>query len=404
MVYDLGGGTFDVTLFDYSVADNGQTTIDVIDSGGNDKLGGADWDQRLYNYVVESYIDENGSIDRETLDNDGELKQKIRSIVEITKKQLSEVKTKKVTITYNGDITKFEISREKFEEMTKDLVDQTINYVRTLLSNASLGPNNVDIILLVGGSTFMPMIREAVEQVFPGNKVRFEEPNLAVAKGAALAAGIEFNEHIRKIIKRMENLDPNEGDWDDSIVDIENLPSTVKDVQELMINTGNAFNEGTIIKNKLSHSFGPGILDENRENLVLDNLIFVGDESPSEVTQRYSAPPGPSTIETKIYENVLERGKERIRLKDSDGNEVENDSTLRIKEIGKVVITLPANRAGNTSIELTFRARTGGLDVIAINPETGESFPAFLDSQYTMTVEELENAKRKISALEISND
>jgi len=401
MVYDLGGGTFDITLFEYTVEDSGKTLIDVVDSGGDDLLGGVDWDERLYEHIVECYINERG-ISREDIDSDGDLKQKIRSKVEATKIALSDVKNKKVSIAHDGEQVRMEISKEKFEELTKDLVKRTIDYVEALLSKNSYTPEQIDILLLVGGSTFMPMIREAVEKIFP-DRVRFEDPNLAVAKGAAISAGIEYEDRRKELIKIIEEK-PEEIDeiLENPIFDSENKPKTIGDLENQRVEVPTNFDEGTTIKDRLSRSFGPQVVSDDDTYLFIDNMLYVGDE-PSEETRGYAVRHGDTTIAVPIYENILPRDSATIiKLKDQNGV-IEPDPSLLVKDIGKVNITVPLSDE-DTPINLTIKARTGGLDVVAVNPKTGESFPASLNSEHTMTAKEMEKAKRKMEGITTSSE
>ncbi len=101
--------------------------------------------------------------------------------------KLSALERVSCSVRHSGDRTRLEVTREEFEELSQDLVHQTIDYVHKLLSDANLKASDVDTVLLVGGSTRMPMIRNAVEAVFPG-KIRGEDSNLAISKGAALCS------------------------------------------------------------------------------------------------------------------------------------------------------------------------------------------------------------------------
>jgi molecular chaperone DnaK (HSP70) len=284
MVYDLGGGTFDITLFDFAVDDGGKATIDVIRSGGNDRLGGIDWDARLFDYICELYEDENG-VSRDEMD--AELRQKIRSSVEDTKIALTNMTSKSFTVNYAGDSCRLAVTREKFEEITKDLIEQTMDFVHKLLSDTGVSAEQVDVVLLVGGSTRMPMVKSAVEAVFPG-KVRVEQPDLAVAKGAALAAAVEFNEQIKKLIAG----DGESVSSDETPVELsgdsfgEEQPRISKEkAAELMINVPDVFEGESVVSDKLSRSFGPATFSDGE--YVIDNLLFVGDASPSEATKTY---------------------------------------------------------------------------------------------------------------------
>ncbi len=125
-----------------------------------------------------------------------ELRAVIQRQVEGTKKLLSKKANHSINISYDGDVTRIEISADAFKERTQDLVEMTMDFVRQILENNSLTAADIDVVLLVGGSTKMPMIREAVETVFAG-KVRMEDhPDLAVAKGAALKAALECVERV----------------------------------------------------------------------------------------------------------------------------------------------------------------------------------------------------------------
>ena len=167
LVYDLGGGTFDVTIvkMEMIVNEDGSETpkMTVVDSDGDDHLGGADWDQALYKYILEAVLEDNGL---EESDLEPEQKQDIRGKVEVNKKKLSNKESVKINININGALTSVTITREDFERITASLVQKTIDYVDTILQkNAGVC---IDTVLLVGGSTFMPMIQEAVESKFPG--------------------------------------------------------------------------------------------------------------------------------------------------------------------------------------------------------------------------------------------
>jgi len=117
MVYDLGGGTFDVTLFDFSVSENNTATIKVLRTGGDKKKGGIDWDDRLFKHIVELYAKEKG-VSEESVEKDPALKQKISALAEDVKIGLSKLPQKSFTI----DSFRFEVTREKFEELTLGLV------------------------------------------------------------------------------------------------------------------------------------------------------------------------------------------------------------------------------------------------------------------------------------------
>jgi molecular chaperone DnaK (HSP70) len=381
MVYDLGGGTFDITLFDFSVDDGGKATIDVIETGGNDRLGGIDWDARLYDYICELYTDQTGVAQDEM---DAELRQKIRSQVENVKKNLSKMPSRSFTISHDGESTRLEVTCEKFEERTKDLVEQTMDFVRQLLSTAKLQADDVDVVLLVGGSTRMPMVQAAVEGLFPG-KVRVEQPDLAVAKGAALAAAVEYNERIQK---RLDGEDA--GSFQDD--EKEELPPITKEeATALMINVPQQI---STVSDKLHRSLGPGILDDD-DQYVIDNLLFINDELPAEAAATYGTRvDDQSEVKLVVFENVSrDRVNKHITPSiDMNGNEQPTDSALMVKKIGELSLKLPPNTPKGSPIEVVFRNSAIGLEVSATNAVTGEKVSAVIESGNIKTEEEMNEA------------
>ena len=401
MVYDLGGGTFDITLFDFSVNDAGQASIDVIKTGGDDRLGGIDWDSRLFDYICELYAEENG-IERDEMKP--ELQCKLRALVEETKITLSAMIAKNSTINYEGDSTRIEVTRENFEERTRDLVERTMDFVRDLLSKAALTAEDIDVVLLVGGSTKMPMIKTAVEGLFPG-KVRFEEPDLAVAKGAALAAAVEWNERIREQLDQMEEegADPKIAVTKSSGEEAPGM--TKEETMGLMINVPQVLAGEKVMTDKLSRSFGPGIFNE-KDEYVIDNLLFVGDESPSEAMETYGTRvENQSLVEIHVFENISEDRINRFvtPCENERGDQQYTDPALKVKSIGKVVLELPPSTPLGSPIEVTFRCSTLGLEVRARNPATNESVESvIITSDNTKTREELATEIRRFSAVKTS--
>ena len=399
MVYDLGGGTFDITLFDFSVDNSGKASIDVIRTGGNDRLGGIDWDARLFSHICEQYADEEGVAQDEM---DSELRQRIRSEVETTKKALSNMPRKSFTINYAGSPTRLEVEREKFEELTHDLTERTMDFVRQLLSDANISDSDVDVVLLVGGSTRMPMIKAAVDALFPG-KVRVEQPDLAVAKGAALAAAVEWNERLLDFIEKKEA----SGDAEDSSSGSSlfgDQPITAEEAKRLMKPVPAIIPEKGFISDKLSRSFGPAIINERNE-YVIDNLLFLGDETPAEASQQYGTMTDNQTlVDINIYENVAEDrvNKYVTPCFNERDEEQATDPALKVKSLGKVVLELPPGMPKGSPIEVTFRCSTAGLGVKARNPATNQSVETFITSENTKSQEEMDEAIKRFASIRTS--
>lgn len=395
MVYDLGGGTFDITLFDFSVDESGKAFIDIIKTGGNDRLGGIDWDARMYDYMCEKYAFENG-VSQD--DMELELQQKIKAQIEQAKKDLSTLQKKSYTISYDGDKTRIELTREDFESRTQDLVEQTMDFVTHLLDDSGVSSDNVDVVLLVGGSTKMPMIRTAVEAMFPG-KVRVEDPDLAVAKGAALAAAIEWNERLQTIASGGE-VKP-EYPTSETDEPISNLPTTAEEAAALMINVPQ---QVSTVSDKLTRSLGPAVyVDE--DHYMIDNLLFVGDEIPAEAEAVYGTRvDNQAEIKVKVFENVAtdRENKHVLPSIDENGNEQYTDPSLKVKMIGEVRLELPPHTLKGTPIRVVFRSSAIGLEVTATNLETDESAKTTITTDNTMSADELDEARARLANIKTS--
>jgi len=181
MVYDLGGGTFDVTIMKVSGGN-----IDVIATGGDKNLGGFNWDNRIMDYLEDKL---KGVFNDDFL-NDIVFNYDLREKAEIAKKTLSSRDSAKVFLSYKGVSKSIDISINEFEEITKDLLDRTESMMEMTLEDANLSWSDIDKILLVGGSTRMRAVQTLVEKI-SGKKPSMElHPDEAVSLGAALLGNI----------------------------------------------------------------------------------------------------------------------------------------------------------------------------------------------------------------------
>lgn len=403
MVYDLGGGTFDITLFDFSVDDSGKALIDVIKTGGNDRLGGIDWDARMFDYMCQKYAFENGT---EVSDMDDELRTTIRAQVEQAKKDLSTLKKKSYTIKYDDDRTRIELTRQEFEELTQDLVQQTMDFAHQLLSDVDFTPDDVDVVLLVGGSTLMPMIKNAVEELFPG-KVRVEQPNLAVAKGAALSAALEWNERIATIqdkVSKGRQITPEDMDSLGVSQDGTGATDAATQLKGLLDQPLPDLPPVAPPKDKLTRSLGPAVF-VTEDSYMIDNLLFIGDEIPAEAESVYGTrAENVPEIVVNVYENVSEdRVNKHITLCfDANGDPQYTDPELKVKRIGEVHLQLPPNTPQGSPIRVVFRSSTIGLEVTATNVETGESAKSVIESDVLYSEDDLKKAKSRFEGIQTS--
>ena len=188
LIYDLGGGTFDVTIVKLYLVTNEEgeevRTVKIVSTGGSDRLGGKDWDDILYDYIFQVCCDEYGLYPEEI---DAETRQSLREQIEKIKKRLSVHLQVRVLLKVNGTPISIPVTRELFESITEDKVSETMAFVEETIGKAvrKYPDLEIDTVLLAGGSCQMPMIQAALENRFPG-KVHSEDPNLVVAKGAAI--------------------------------------------------------------------------------------------------------------------------------------------------------------------------------------------------------------------------
>ncbi len=188
LVYDLGGGTFDVSILEV-----GEGVFEVKSTAGDTQLGGDDWDERIVNYIADEFKKSEG-VD---LRNDRQALQRLREAAEKAKIELSSVVQTSISlpfITATQEGPKhldMNLTRAKFEELTADLLERTVGPFKRALSDAKLTENDIDEIILVGGSTRMPQVTELVKRLGGGKEPhKGVNPDEVVAVGAAIQAGV----------------------------------------------------------------------------------------------------------------------------------------------------------------------------------------------------------------------
>lgn len=246
LVYDLGGGTFDLSL----IKSHGKK-IEVIATGGDAKLGGYDWDLTLANHLLEKFNKECGTNFR--FDDNIALLNHFMLIAEQTKITLSGKDICKVNVAWEGKSSRFEVSRKEFNKMTLGLLQKTLNFTKELLSEVKTEKGiNIDAameVLLVGGSSRMPQITEALKNFFSsyGCTVRLRDPDECVAKGAALVAKSELTEDQGSISERKE----------------------------------------VVLYDVTSKTYGTGCVDSESQREVIQNLIFRNSKLPSVYSETF---------------------------------------------------------------------------------------------------------------------
>ena len=187
LVYDLGGGTFDVSILEL-----GDGVFEVLSTSGNNKLGGDDFDNKVMDYLVAEFKKENG-VD---LSNDKMAMQRIKDAAEKAKKDLSGVTTTQISLPFlsqgeDGPLhLEVSLTRAKFEELCHDLFEDTLEPVRKAMKDAKVSKNDIDKVILVGGSTRIPKVQELIKNELGKEPSKGVNPDEVVAMGAAIQGGV----------------------------------------------------------------------------------------------------------------------------------------------------------------------------------------------------------------------
>jgi molecular chaperone DnaK len=191
-VYDLGGGTFDISIIEINEID-GEHQFEVLSTNGDTFLGGEDFDNRLIDFLADEFKKDNGGLD---LRNDLLAKQRLKEAAEKAKIELSSSQQTEVNLPYiTADATGpkhlvVKITRSKFESMVEDLIERTMAPCKTALKDAGVSPSDISDVILVGGQTRMPKVQEKVKEIFGKEPRKDVNPDEAVAVGAAVQGGV----------------------------------------------------------------------------------------------------------------------------------------------------------------------------------------------------------------------
>jgi molecular chaperone DnaK len=187
LVYDLGGGTFDVSILEL-----GEGTFEVLATSGDNHLGGDDFDQKVIDWLVSEFKKEQGL----DLGKDKAAVQRLKDAAEKAKKELSGVLTTTISLPFITMVDgvpqhlEMNLTRAKFEELTADLVERTMGPTRQALSDAGMTPNDIHKVVLVGGSTRIPAVQDAIKKLLGKDPHKGVNPDEVVALGAAIQAGV----------------------------------------------------------------------------------------------------------------------------------------------------------------------------------------------------------------------
>lgn len=383
LVYDLGGGTFDITMIQVK-----PQAIDVVVTGGDHNLGGKNWDNALMGYFADKFKEETGIED--DIFSNPETSGDLQINAESAKKTLSQRDKTKVNVLYGTDRVTVEITKEKFNELTKDLAERTIMLTNQMLEDASKkGFTTFDKILLVGGSTRMPQIKEILEQNFPNTSIETFDPDESVAKGAAIyGQQLALNgELIRRLSEKL-GVSEEEIKLDDvSEKELKEAEQEVADKTGLTL--GAVKKARTKIGNVVSKSFGILAFVSDSEQKVV-NMILKQTTVPAEISQTFAThEANQENVEISVFENEL------------PDNHVEVSMS---KEIGTGLIDgIPSNLPAGSPIQVTFKINEEGrLDIHAIEMTGKKELNLTVETTSVISGQELEEAKERSKAIKLS--
>lgn len=372
LVYDLGGGTFDITMIEIRI-----DSIEVICTGGDHNLGGKDWDDRIVAYLVQEF--------QKTLDTDEDILedpdtwQDLQLSAERSKKILSQRDITPISITHGGERIKVVLERKKFEEITQDLLERTVVFTQEMLHEAKAkGYSDFDEIILVGGATRMPQIPHRLKEEF-GSEPKMFDPDEAVAKGAAIYGWkLSLNDGLAKRIadKSIKGMDH------DSIIDltpdliVKQMPQEVADAVGYTI--GAVKKSRVSIKDVTSKSFGVVVRNPEDRELVY-NLIVKNTPVPVDVTKAFfTAVVNQETVFIRIMEN--ESKEETVFLSES-------------MEIGTAILKLPNGLPAEQPIEISFKLNEEGrLQIAAVETKESRSVNVAVETKSVIHGKELDEA------------
>ncbi len=374
LVYDLGGGTFDITMIDIK-----PESIEVICTGGDHNLGGKDWDDRVVAHLAKEFQKQTGT--KEDILEDATTCQDLQLSAERSKKMLTQRRKVPISVTHGGERIKLELERSKFEEITHDLMERTIAFTHDMLKEASKkGYNSFDDIILVGGSTRMPQVRSRVQKEFSKDP-RIFDPDGAVAKGAAIY-GWKLVLHdglIRRIAAKTKK----------SFAQIKTVmdESDSQTRRKLAQASGEEMPESSMmdITDVTSKSFGVVILTEDQGERVF-NLIFKNTAVPASVKRSfYTAEDNQESVFIRVMES------------ESSSESIQPEYAV---EIGTALLDLPAGLPIDLPIEITFNLdKEGCLNITAVETKEKRRVNVSIETTSVIEGEALQFAKKRSQSL-----
>lgn len=367
LVYDLGGGTFDVTIMRIE-----PNKISMICSDGNHDLGGKNWDAELMAYIAQEFASSTGF--------DGEFdefeEQELRLKTEKAKKTLTETATARVPITAGSCKGQVVIDRETFDQITEGLLNETLVLTDNCIQVAKeKGFDEIDEILLVGGSSKMPQVKSAVDAKY-GKDAKLTDPDFAVAKGAAIYAA----DMMGKL-----HFEDGKMTYDDG----SSLPTPDPKPIDTIVGNTTPVKPAITFEYITTKSYAIEVLVDGKD-MKCNNMIFKDDTIPESgevtVTKTFgTAEANMTNVDLKVYESTFK----------DEYYDVDEEFLL-----GNAILELPGNLPAHSPIEVTFTLNKEGILIITgRDPVGGKDITATLQATGVMSNEKIEEIKSTSSSI-----
>ncbi|MGV3145770.1 Hsp70 family protein [Streptococcus parasuis] len=382
LIYDLGGGTFDATIM--SISD--QEVIEVA-SEGDSQLGGKDWDQRIFEFLYEKFME----VHPDYKFTPGDEKQLLLKSEEV-KVKLTNSETTKAKLNFDGEKAQPVITRQDFEEMTEDLLERTLEITDQLIEIASGKGFSIDTILLVGGSTRMPMIKEALQLKY-GLEPKTHDPDQAVAKGAAIWAVFAYIKGQR-IVEQLASGELHEDDLTKEQQEVLRNKDSFYDKLNTSVASFGNLNDKEIVT-AATKTYGVKLFHGNElkiQNIIIKNSPLIGGYITGTIGAgtRYES-------QSEVLIEIIESDE----MKDV----VDYKDYMAEQMIGELLLTMPAGLPIGSPIEVTLTLNDQGIiNAYAKELTDGRDASAEIQIKGLMTGEEIEEAIEHINTMNIVDE
>ena len=332
LVYDLGGGTFDVTVLQID-----GKSFTAIATDGQRLMGGKDWDAALKQIII-GKIAEMSGLSEDEIEADNDIMEALVLDSEDLKKRLSTSESTRGTMTIGGRKVTYTVTREEFEDATRHLIDSTADTVEEVLNSKNLTVGDIDAFLLVGGSSRMPQVKSVISARFPGANIKIYDPDQSIAKGAAVYC------------KSRDVLSDAKAEIKQQMDAQQTAPADETEMASRVDEVAMSTDDAIVVHNVLSKSLGVKAGDGNG-NEYISNIVFRDVTLPLvENRTYYPYVDGQLSVEVEIFENSARNNEDGMRVELAD-------ATL----VGSFPMKLPEDVTKNTPINIRFTVNDDGM-------------------------------------------